>query len=418
MKKVLFLTTRLISPINDGRKVVLYNYCKGLVEQHNCEVRLFSLIDDEERNIKQPSFISKVYFGKMPSRLEKIKNLLNNSLILNKWPFQVSLYYSKSTQKKINNIIKEYKPDIVICDMARTAEYFKHLDDKKYNKILDMDDLLSKRYYRQIESRTISLNSIGALANKLPKILQNLIKNPLVMKSIMFKEAKLLSKYEINISKYYRSIVFVSPIEAKEFNKKIHKNKSIDITIGVDYDYFSEKVIKNKKSNYVVFLGNMNVAHNRDSVNNFLENIFPHILKEYPNCIFRVVGKCNENYKNILKKYKNVEVTGEVDDIRKHVQDCAVSVAPLLYGTGIKTKILETMAMGVSVITNDIGNEGIGLENNKQIIIEKNLDKMGIAVLRLLNDVNLQNKISKEADEYIKNNHKWNDILEKFKDVI
>lgn len=60
MKKVLFITTRLIYPINDGRKVVLYNYCKGLSEQHNCEVRLFSLVDEEEKDKKQPRFISKV----------------------------------------------------------------------------------------------------------------------------------------------------------------------------------------------------------------------------------------------------------------------------------------------------------------------------------------------------------------------
>lgn len=417
MKKILFLTTRLIYPINDGRKVVLYNYCKGLVEQHNCEVRLFSLINEEEKNIKQPNFISEVYFGELPSKIEKIKNILLNSFILNKWPLQVSLYYSKLAQKTLDKILDEYNPDIVICDMARTAEYFKKLDKNKYNKILDMDDLLSKRYYRQFYSNIINSNSIGAYSNQLPNFFKKLTNSKFIMKNIILKEAKLLSKYEVNISKYYKSIIFVSKIEAKEFNNKINEDKSIDITIGVDYEYFSEQVVENKKNNYIVFLGNMNVAHNKDSVNYFIENIFPFVLEKSPNCIFRVVGTCNQEYKKKLEQYRNVEVTGEVDDIRKYVQDCTVSVAPLRYGTGIKTKILETMAMGVPIVTNEIGNEGLGLIHNKEVIIAEDKD-VANEIVNLLKNIKLQKRLSIEAKLFVENNHQWQSILTKFSVIL
>ena len=418
MKKVLFVTTRLIYPINDGRKVVLYNYCKGLAEQHNCEVRLFSLIDAEDKKIKQPDFISKVYFGNLPNKIEKLKNLIINSMLLNKWPLQVSLYYSTKAKRQLDILLEEYDPDIVICDMARTAEYLKELDDSKYNKILDMDDLLSKRYYRQVESCFISPNSIGAYSNKLPKLFQKLTKSNIVMKNVMIKEAKLLSKYEVDISKNYRSIIFVSPIEAEEFNKRIKDNKSIDITIGVDYKYFSEKVVEKKKDNYIVFLGNMYVAHNKDAVNSFLENIFPDVLKEIPGCIFRIVGRCSEEYKKYLEDYKNIEVTGEVDDVREYIQECSVSVVPLKYGTGIKTKILETMAMGVPVITNSIGNEGLGLVDNKEIILENDDKKIANKIVQLLNNVNLQRKLTEESGKFVKNNHQWGEIIQKFEKIL
>ena len=36
--------------------------------------------------------------------------LLINSIILNKWPLQVSLYYSKKAKVKLDRIINEYKP--------------------------------------------------------------------------------------------------------------------------------------------------------------------------------------------------------------------------------------------------------------------------------------------------------------------
>lgn len=417
MKKVLFITTRLVYPVNDGRKVVLYNYCKGLAENHNCEVRLFSIIDECE-NVSQPEFISKVYSVNPPQKIEKVKNLLFNSLLINKWPFQVSLYYSKKAKKRLDNVINEYKPDIIITDMARTAEYLRDLDKIDINKILDMDDILSKRYRRQVEAGTMGIDAVGAYSKKLPRLVKNIIGNKKIAEFMLKKEASLLSKYEIEISKYYKSIIFVSPIEAQEFNNRLNENKCVDITIGVDYEYFSKVVIKEKEESCIAFLGNMYVAHNKDAVSNFIENIFPLILKEIPECKFRVVGRCSEEYRKNVMLNKNVEVTGEVEDIRQWIQKSTLVVAPLTYGSGIKTKILETMAMGVPVVTNDIGAEGINIKNDINIIVRKDNDDFANEIKRLLKDGNYRKKISQEGSKYVRENHQWNEILKRFNDIL
>lgn len=418
MKKILFVTTRLIYPVNDGRKVVLYNYCKGLAEQHNCEVRLFSLLGEEEKHIKQPDFISKVYYGNLPSKFEKVKNLVLQSILLSKWPLQVSLYYSKKAKQQLDGVIDNYKPDIVICDMARTAEYLKELDDFKYNKILDMDDILSKRYKRQVEFGTLGNDAVGAYSKKLPKFINSIINNIYIMRFILNKEVKLLSKYEVNISKYYRSIVFVSPVEAKEFNSIIGENKCIDITIGVDYAYFSKNVVEKKKEKHIVFLGNMYVAHNKDAVDSFINNIFPLVLREIPDAKFRIVGRCPKDYKEYMQQYPKIEVTGEVDDIRKHVQECIVAVAPLTYGSGIKTKILETMAMGVPVVTNDIGVEGINVEHDNEIMIANNPDAFSDAIISLLINKNKNRQITANAKRLILEQYTWENTLKNMRKII
>lgn len=419
MKKILFVTTRNIYPTNDGRKVVLYNYCKGLSKQLNCEVRLFIIDDFDEVDNEKIDFISRVYYGNRPNFIEKVKNLVIETFILKKWPLQVSVYYSKRTQKELDKVIYEYNPDVVICDMSRTAEYLKKLDESKYNKILDMDDLLSKRYKRQLESNIISNNTIGSYAKKLPKLLRVLTYSSFVNKNILLKESRLLGRYELNIADRYRSIIFVSPIEANEFNNILNKNKCKSITIGVDYNYFSKKVVLNKQENpTIVFLGNMNVAHNKDSVQYFLKDIFPNVLKEIPNCKFRIVGKCDNSYIDEMKKYDNVEVTGEVDDIRKYVQGCNVGMAVLLYGTGIKTKVLELMAMGIPVITNDIGNEGIGLTNNKQVILQNDTKSIIEKLIYLLQNKDAQELLGKEGQRFVKETHQWEKIIPKFDEIL
>lgn len=417
-KKILFVTTRFIYPVNDGRKVVLYNYCKGLSKQLGYEVSLFAFVDEKERQEKQPDFISKIYYGEVPGKIEKVKNLLFKSIISRKWPLQVSVYYSKKSKKNLLKVIDEYKPDIVICDMARTAEYLKDLDENKYNKILDMDDLISKRYLRQLDSNSVGASAIGAYSKKLPKFLNKLSSCSFIIKNVLKMEADILSKYEMKISKFYDHVVFVSPIETEEFNKKIKSNKSTTITIGVDYNYFSKQFKCKKLHNYIGYLGNMYVAHNKDAVYNFIENIFPIILKEKPDAVFRIIGRCPKELIDKYKDNKNIEVTGEVDDIRKYMQECEVSVAPFIYGTGIKTKILETMAMGVPVVTNSIGKEGLNLTNGLNIIVENDDVNMAKQILALLSDSSMRDKISENASEYVKVNHQWNDIIEKFENIL
>ena len=417
MKKVLFITTRPIYPITGGREVVLYNYCKGLNEIFNCEIDLISFIDDKEYNLT-PKFINKQYIVNQPSKLEKIYNAFTKSIILKKWPLQVSVYYSKKTKQYISKLIKDVKPDILICDMARTAEYIRDIKGFNGKKVLDMDDLLSKRYYRQSKNLKSSNNIFGQYQKKLPKSLQKIFSGKKLSEKILTSEARLLEKYEVEVSNDFDNIIFVSPIEAEELNKKMRFNKAFDVTIGVDYDYYSKIISKNKCKNLIGFLGNMYIPHNRDAVDHFLNNIFPLVKNKISDSKFRIIGKCSNEYKDKFRFRDDVEVTGEVDDIRKYVQECSTIVAPLLYGSGIKTKILESMAMGVPVVTNDIGVEGINAKNGMEIFVENNIEDFSNSIIHLLGNYKLTSNISVNSQKFILNNHTWYNTLKNFNKII
>ncbi|MCD2347504.1 glycosyltransferase [Clostridium guangxiense] len=410
-KKVLFITTRLIYPTNSGRKVVLYNYCKGLKEIYNCDVYLFSFLEDGDKvESGKPDFIKELYLAHQPNKIEKLKNLIYNSIILQKWPLQVSLYYSKSTYKKLLKLINELKPDILICDMARTAEYIRNLNLKKTKKVLDMDDLISKRYYRQIQLKYSNHSALGMYSRRIPKILKM---NKLI--NIVLKiEYKLLNKYEKSLKYDFDKIIFVSPIEAKSYNESNSTDKAISVTIGVDYNYYSSKVVDKGQDKLIGFLGNMYVSHNKDAVDYFLKKIFPIVKEKVPDAKFIIVGKCSDEYKKAFNNDNNIQVTGEVVDIRKYIQKCSVVIAPLTYGSGIKTKILETMAMGVPVVTNSIGAEGINVENSKDIFVENNDEDFSYEVVNLLLNDKLNKLISKNAQQFILCNHTWKYTLANF----
>ena len=237
-KKIVFITSRLPFPSDSGRKNVMYNYCKILHEKYNMNVSVISFADIEYKPCDKPDFIEEVYIIKKINKMTKIKNIIKYCFFSNRFPLQVCLYYDEKSKKYVKSLLEKEKPDIVISDMVRMAEYLK-LYDKAY-KISNLDDLISIRYKRQLDVNMDLVNPYGNFLVSLPEKFHKLLLNKYIKKYVLKKEIKLLEKYEVEINSFSDKTVFVAQGEADIYNKKVNENKAISIPLGVDIDYFSE----------------------------------------------------------------------------------------------------------------------------------------------------------------------------------
>lgn len=418
MKKLLFLTSRLPYPTSSGRKNVMFYYCKYLKEMYGYEIINVSFLESDDDVSLKPDFISKTYVVDKPLIKEKLKNLFEYTIIKNKLPMQVSLFLSESAKKDICRIIDIEKPDLVMCDMVRMAEYLK---DTNIPKILDMDDLLSIRYKRQLELDLKDINPYGSLLYSIPRPIRNILTLKNIKKIVLKKETKLLEKYEIKISKIYDSVVFVAQKEADEMNKKLGVNKSFAVPLGVDIEYFNNADCKDndKIENSLSFMGAMSVAHNETAVIWFIEKIMPLIQKEIEGIKFFIIGGgVTQKVRRLCENNDNIIITGRVSDIRQYIKRTCLFVSPLLFGSGIKTKNLEAMAMKVPVITTTIGAESINVINNKDCIIKDNEIDFANKVIELLKNEDLRTSISENGFEFIEKNFRWDNLMKKWKVVI
>jgi glycosyltransferase involved in cell wall biosynthesis len=73
-----------------------------------------------------------------------------------------------------------------------------------------------------------------------------------------------------------------------------------------------------------------------------------------------------------------------VDDVTPFYHSARVVVAPLRFGSGIKTKVLEAMAFGRPVVTTTIGVEGIEISPGENILVQDSPDGFAEAVSLLL----------------------------------
>lgn len=412
-KVILFVMPRLPFPSISGRKTCLYNYCKIISENLGYKLIVAAFLEEGDDPNKKPDFIDELIILPEEKKINRIKNIIINSFIKRKLPIQTALYWSNTANEIIKKIIEEKKVDIVIADMIRTTEYIK---DAKCYKIADLDDRISLRYKRQLKNDFKNINPYGAFLNKMPNLIKRIMLLSPIKKFVTKNEIYLLNKYELEVGKKFDKTIFVAKKEAEELNKELGEEKAYAVPLGVDVNFFKpEENIK--KENMIAFLGALSVAHNETTVINFIENIFPKILQRDNNIKFIIIGG---GASDKLLKYKsnNIIFTGRVDDVRDYLKRCKVFVCPMTFGTGIKTKNLEAMAMGLPVVTTSIGAENIEAQNLKDWIVTDEYEDFAYSVLKLMNDEQLNKLIGENANKFINENFTWNITEKHLKNIL
>lgn len=411
-KNLLFITSRLLWPIDGGRKMSLNYYCKGLHERFGYDIYLFCFLENGQiYDGSHPEYIKKVYIADEVKNGEKIKNIITKTITPIMWPIQCALYYSRSNCKRIRKICVEIEPQVVFTEMIRTAIYFDAFWGEDIKAIANLDDLLSKRYLRQALAKKSGANIAGAYSKRLPKAINHVISNVLVRKKFLEYESRCCAKWERKFYGMYDYSMFTSPIETNEINQIMHEKKALTLSVGIDYELFSRTMAGLvKETNSMSYVGNFNVAANIDTLKMICEDILPLIRHDYK---FYVIGTCPETIRKMYASEK-VVFTGRVEDLAGIIRRTEIFFSPISYGTGIKTKIVEAMAMGMPVITNEVGAEGIGANNGEHFIIETDYKMLAKKVDLLLDDRKYMKLLGANAQQFAYDHFRWDVVYQSF----
>lgn len=149
----------------------------------------------------------------------------------------------------------------------------------------------------------------------------------------------------------------------------------------------------------ICFIGGSGHNPNLNGVTWFLDNVWPLILKENPNFTFKIIGKWDEKIKTeYQKKYRNLFFCGFVDNLAMVISEC-IMVIPILIGSGIRMKILESVNFYSPFVTTTVGVEGLDFINGKECIIADEPQAFATGVLKIATDKVLQHNLTKAAHE-------------------
>jgi len=160
----------------------------------------------------------------------------------------------------------------------------------------------------------------------------------------------------------------------------------------------------------------MDYQPNIDAVLWFVENVLPHLNRDLK---FIVVGAYPKKIiQDLPKTFKNVEVTGYVEDPYLILKSCLCVVAPMQTGGGIQNKILESMALGTINIVSSLAAKPIGAEHGKHFLVCDDPKEMVNLINKIYENPKNFEYLKVNARDFIKNNFTWQITKKNFLNVI
>lgn len=284
-----------------------------------------------------------------------------------------------------------------------------------YHKMIDIIELYK---IDAIHAEYASMGQYIRIKKKFPNIVFNLVEHDITIqsynrkilnvKSIFKKIYFNIQKYLIQKSekKYCLQADKVITFNEKDKNMLINEYMVSRVEVMPPY-YGMANIIPNYKRNVennICFMGQMGRPENYMAAIRLI-NIFNEIVNIIKDSKLFIIGN-NPPYELKKLENENIFVTGYVENVDEYINKCKVAVFPLTLGAGIKVKVLKSMALGTSVITTDVGAEGID-EKGEALIICRKDEEFQRNILELLSNDEKYVELSKRQTDFVSENFSW-----------
>ena len=359
--KILLLCNKPPYPASEGGPMAMNSVISGLLDAGH-QVKVLA-VNSEKYNVKA-SDIPEEYKLKTGIELidvdlsiRPVKAFFN---LFTKKSYHVERFISEEFKARLAELLQKEQFDVVQLEVLYMAPYVEIIRQHSKAVIVLRAHNVEHKIWERIAKET---------------------KSP-IKRWYINHLAKTLKEYELNALETVDGIAAITRKDAAFFRKYSSK-PIIDIPYGVYPEQFTPKYeIEGAPKFY--HIGSMNWMPNEEGIRWFIDEVLPKTVEKVPDFVYHLAGRSMPEWLTSLKN-PHVDVIGEVPDAQAFVADHDVAIVPLLSGSGIRIKIIESMALGKTVITTRVGAEGILYDEEVNVIIAENKAKM-VEAIRSLNE--------------------------------
>ena len=377
--RVLYVTNKPIYPTIDGGTVAMKNFLECLLNQQVDVKHLF--LHTPKHPLQTGAYPSNVREAIQPEGVSintKVTVWGAFYYLFKKGSYNISRFLSSRMTELIKDTLQNDHFDCVLLDSLYMTLY---------------TDTIRSCFKGKIYLRTHNVEY---------KIWSDLAVNTknLIKKIYLHKLAYDLKRYEYKALNKMDGILTLSKKDSAELaNWNISVAvKTVPVAITTDLN----KSNSCENTNFF-HLGSMNWQPNIEAVQRLVK-LFPKIKKELPEAELHIAG--SNNVDSIKASNENgIFIDGYVSDLSEYCKKIGILVSPIQSGSGIRIKILEMMALGIPVITTDIGAQGIDHRTSDCIVIANTETEIVQACIELATDDTKRNEIAFNGMNYIRKNH-------------
>jgi glycosyltransferase involved in cell wall biosynthesis len=168
------------------------------------------------------------------------------------------------------------------------------------------------------------------------------------------------------------------------------------------------------------FVGNFRHMPNREAVEYLCAEVLPlvdpDLLRRHP---LTVLGNWLDRVSlDVDPQSPGVQLVGWVPSIRPYVEQSRLAVVPLLYGAGVKRKVIQAMMAGTPVVTTPVGAEGLDLVQGEHALIGVDAADLAAGIARLLLDDDVWHRLAAAGAEHVGRRHGVDLVERRFDQIL
>jgi glycosyltransferase involved in cell wall biosynthesis len=361
--RILQLCPKVPWPSEDGGRVAMRVLALSL-RRAGAEVRTLSLnpgkhrvdpstLPDEARSLR----LEAIDVDTSVTAAGALRSLLRGT------SYNVDRFHSRPFEQRLREIVREEPPDVVLLESLFMHPYVPALRAATRAALV----LRSVNVEHEIWEGLVRGEGHGARRLYLRHL------------------SRRLREFEVASLNDVDAIVPVTPEDAESY-RNLGATVPIHVApVGIEAGHYPDRSGHGAPLT-LAFLGSLDWRPNLEAVTWFLESVWPLVRRSVPEARFHVGG--SNPPANLAGRLQadGVRFLGHVPDARDFLASGAAMVVPLLSGGGMRVKILETMALGVPVVSTRLGASGIGARDGTETLLADGPEDLADACVSLLLD--------------------------------
>lgn len=270
-------------------------------------------------------------------------------------------------------------PDLIFAGRLCCAVILERLIEARLlaaaPKVVDFDDIMSR--FRRLQLATVG-HEWGVQGRWLGRL-----------------DARLIERAEARIAQRWAAVSVCTDEDVAALRARRPQAEVVKIPNIVKRPELPPRVPDGNFN--ILFAGNLRFRPNVDGLLAFVAQAWPALRAAAPQAVLNIVGMHPLPEVVELARLHGFSLAANVPEMEPYYRDCDVVIAPILFGSGTRIKILEAMAYGRAVVATQMGAEGLELVDGEQAVLTRTVPEFAAALAGLAADPGRRTKITAAA---------------------
>ena len=393
-RRVMVISDYFPDDLSSGRQLRVSNLCQVLTQAFDCYFVALSESRGSAKGLDLPLFIDMRWFkppGEAGKHVLRHLRLSNARYVETTWP-----NYFDSVSGSLKELCAQWAIDGVVNFAPLLGEFSLTLDLPCLLDITDCDTLTIERVLR---NRGTNMTSAERWKNRLQRHRQ------------VGRESHLVREHSA-----VTTIAEPDRLRLLELSGASSGHVTV-VPNGVTADAINRDLGDRPPLRSVVFWGNLDFPPNWTAVEYFYERVFLPFL-QHEGVEWIIIGKGAGPRVAELAKHPLITLKGYVDDLFGEIAGMGVMINPMVEGSGLKNKVIESFAVGIPVVSTPLGVEAIDGEDGTHFLVASDDRGFADSILCLLNDPVLRAGITDEARRLVDRKYTWMSVGAGFSEIV